>query len=596
MRPFFKKQPKKEQAKKVPTVNDILDIHTGRADPSQFDAPTADTPAGVPRPPAMKPYDPTPRKRSPKRSLDEHQQEHGEIETAETSPKKKVKTNGIMLATHVQVTSGSGAAAEDAIVIDDLDEEMNDTSTLAPAATIPVLTPAPAPAPAPVQTSSMPPPSSKPRAIPALAPVNPLAPPFSRAFSPSRPSPLRMVSSVDSPEGSPHPTPFSIFNAKPKPEPEVIDVDAEEEDQLAEDENENAPTPASTSIAVAPAPVPVFKPTPAPAPVAQPKPQPTVNSWSIPKPNVTQPVVVSPISPKSTARNAPVDSLRDFSKTLSGTSLCYDVVMGDPEARTIARAAPQDELPAFVIDLSPMFDPTPWIERKNTAPPVRSAPTSTQAVAPVKQTLTTRSWAAAGPKLDAPTTSTFTTPAPAPKPAPVSAPVPAPPAAPAPVKAIPFDWAAAGWKPSTPAAGEWTCTVCNCKTKDTLQKCSVCEAPKPGAAASTPTSAPTPTSPTMPALIPTPTPVKAPSAGFNWDAAGLKLPTKPLGTWTCSVCTIDNKPEADNCIACDASGPTSGPTSIPLTNGFKLPPPIRNNGFSWGIPPTSIVASQPAIN
>jgi len=244
MRPFFQKQPKKEQVKKVPTVNNILDIHTGHADSSQFDAPTADTPAGVPQPLAMKPYDPTPRKRSPKRSLDEHQQEHGEIETAETSPKKKVKTNGIMLATHVQVTSGSGTAAEDAIVIDDLDEEMNDTSAPAPAATIPVPTPAPAPAPAPapVQTSSMPPPSSKPRAIPTLAPVNPLAPPFVCAFSPSQPSPLRMVSSVDSPEGSPHPTPFSIFNARPKPEPEVIDVDAEEEDQLAEDENENAPT------------------------------------------------------------------------------------------------------------------------------------------------------------------------------------------------------------------------------------------------------------------------------------------------------------------------------------------------------------------
>ena len=614
-KPALKKQPKKEQAKKVPTVNDILDIHTGRADPSQFEASTTHASTEVPRPPAMKPYDPTPRKRSPKRSLEEHQQEHGEIETAETSPKKKVKTNGIMLVTPVQATSGSGAAAEDAIVIDDLDEEMNGTSAPAPSATIPVSTPAPAP----TQPSPMPPPSSKPRAIPALAPVNPLAPPYVRAFSPSRPSPLRMVSSVDSPEGSPHHTPFSIFNAnpkpKPKPEPEVIDVDAEEEDQLAEDENENTATPASTSIVVAPpVPAPVFKPAPAPALVAQPKPQPIVNSWSFPTPNVTQPV--PPVSPKSTARNAPADSLHDYSKALSGTSLCYDVIMGEPKAQTIARAAPQDELPAFVIDLSPMFDPTPWIERKNAAPPVRSAP--------VKQAATTRNWAAASlepagpgagpgaggcngcglksentatkcsvcdaPKRDAPATATLTTPAPAPKPA------PAPPAVPAPVKPIPFDWAAAGLKPSTPVAGEWTCTVCNCKTKDTLSKCSVCEAPKPNAAASAPTSAPTsvptPTSPTMPALIPAPAPVKATPVAFNWAAAGLKLPTKAPGTWTCSTCTIDNKPEADHCIACDALRPTSAP----LTNGFKLPPPIRNNGFNWGIPPSSIVASEPAIN
>ena len=557
----------------------------------------------------MKPYDPTPRNRSPKRSLEEHQQEHGEIETAETSPKKKVKTNGIMLGTHVQAASGSGAAAEDAIIIDDLDEEMNDTTLIVPvptpaAAPTPTPAPAPAPTPAPIQAVSIPPPSK--RAIPTLTPVNPLAPPYVRAFSPSRPSPLRIVSSVDSPEGSPRPPPFSIFNAKPKPEPEVIDVDAEEEDQLAGDDNDKTPTPAPTSIVVAPpVPAPVFKPTPAPTLVAQPKPPPIVNSWSISTPNITQPV--PPVSPKSTARNAPVDSLHDYSKGLSGTPLCYDAVMGEPEAQTIARAVSQDKLPAFEIDLSPMFDPTPWIERKNSAPPVRAATGSTQAV-------TTRSWATAGlepqgcgakskvtatkfsvlkaPKSDAPTSSTLVTPASAPKPA------PAPPAVPAPVKLNTFNWAAAGLKPSTLIAGEWTCAICNCKTKDTLSKCSVCEAPKPDAAASAPT--PAPISPTMPALIPDPAPVKATPVAFNWTAAGLKLPTKAAGTWTCSVCTIDNKPEADNCIACDAlrpsSAPVSAPVSAPLTNRFKLPPPIRNNGFIWGIPPSSIVASEPAIN
>ena len=557
----------------------------------------------------MKPYDPTPRKRSPKRSLEEHQQEHGEIETAETSPKKKVKTNGSVLVTQVQATSGSGTAAEDAIVVDDLDEEINNATAPTLAPTIPVPTPAPvsapvsapvlvpapvpvpAPAPAPAPASSMAPALSKPRAIPTLAPVNPLAPPYARAFSPSRPSPLRMVSSVDSPEGSPHPTPFSTFNPKPKPKPEVIDVDAEE-DQLAEDGNENASTPASTAVvgqasSMAPAlskprviptlapvapttPAPIFKP--APAPVIQPKSQPITNSWSTPTPKETQ--LVPPISPKSTARNAPADSLRDYSKALSGTSLCYDVVMGESEARTIARTAPQDELPAYVIGLNPMFDPTPWIERRNTGPRVRAAPASTQAVAPVRQA---GSWAATGLGLASPG---------APKPAPV------PLAAPAPVRPAPFDWAAAGLKPSTPVAGEWTCTVCNCKTKDTLNKCSVCEAPKPGAAASAPTSAPPPKSPPMPALIPAPAPLKATPVAFNWAAAGLKHPTKPAGTWTCSICTIDNKPETDHCIACD----TLRPNSAPLANGFKLPPPIRYTGFTWGIPPSSIVASEPATN
>ena len=610
-----KRQPKKEQAKKAPTINDILDIHTGRADPLQFEAPTTTAASSdpVPRPPPMKPYDPTPRKRSPKRSLEEHQQEHGESEIVETSPKKKLKTNGIMLATHVQATPGSGAAAEDAIVIDDLDEEMNDARVPASAITLP--TPAPAPAPTSTQTSSVPPPPSKTHAVPALPPMNPLAPPHVRAFSPSRPSPLRMVSSVDSPEGSPNPTSLSIFNAKPKPEPEVIDVDAEE-DQLPEDDNEKTPTPAYTSITVAP-PVsaPVFKPTPAP-PVAQLKPQQYVSSWTFPMPKVPPPKVaqpVLPISPKTAARNAPVDSLRDYSKGLRGTPLCSDVVMGEPEAQNIARNVPQDELPTFSIDLSPMFNPAPWIERKNIA---RGAPASAQAPAPVKQAVSSaRSWATTGLELAGPVadqcsvclkskdtaTATKCSACEAPKPgtpitaavvapAPVPKPASAPAAGPAPVKPMAFNWAAAGLKPSTAVAGEWTCTVCNCKTKDTLSKCSVCEAPKPDAAASTP--APAPISPPMPALIPDPAPVKAAPVGFNWAAAGLKLPTKAAGTWTCSMCTIDNKPENDKCIACDALKPGSAP----LTNGFKLPPPIRNNGFTWGVRPSSLVVSEPAIN
>jgi Zn-finger in Ran binding protein and others len=558
----------------------------------------------------MKPYDPTLRQRSPKRSLEEHQ-EHGETETMETSPRKKVKTNGIIFATHVQATSGSGAAAEDAIVIDDLDEDMNDGSAPAPAPNVPV----PIPAPAPAQISSMPPPPNKPRAMPALPPAHPLAPPYVRAFSPSRPSPLRMVSSVDSPEGSPNPTPFPNFSAKPKPEPEVIDIDAEE-DQLAEDDNEKTPTPVPAPIVVArPVPAPVFKPTPALASIPQPKLKPIVNLWSIPAPKVTQPV--SPTSPKTTARNALVDSLVDYSKGLSGIPLCYDVVMDGPEAQTIARTAAQGELPTFEIDLSPMFDPTPWIERRNKVAPAPVAQASTQA-APLKQAVATFDWAAAGLKPAGPVAGEWTCKlcglkskdtatkcsvceAPKPNGAATSAlatptPPPALAASPAPIKPTPFNWAAAGLRPSTPVAGEWTCNVCNCKTKDTLSKCSVCEAPKPGAAVPASTPAPAPTSPTMPALIPAPAPVKAAPVAFNFAAAKFELPTKATGTWTCSMCMIDNKPAANKCIACDTLRPNSIPVPAPLTNGFKLPPPIRNNGFTWGIPPSSIVASEPAIN
>ena len=198
--------------------------------------------------PVIHPYDPRPRNRSPKRSLEEHQQEHGEIETVYTSPRKKLKTNGEMLAA-VQDTTESGTSADE-------DEEMNNTSAPAPApdpdpslAPAPAPAPNPAPTPTPTQASSI-----KPRAISTLAPVNPLAPPHVRTFSSSGPGPLRMVSSVDGPEGSPQRIRFPIIHEKPMPK--------------------RKETPAHDS------------------------------------------------------------------KALAGTSLRYDVVMGEPEAQAIARTAP----------------------------------------------------------------------------------------------------------------------------------------------------------------------------------------------------------------------------------------------------------------
>jgi len=47
----------------------------------------------------------------------------------------------------------------------------------------------------------------------------------------------------------------------------------------------------------------------------------------------------------------------------------------------------------------------------------------------------------------------------------------------------------------------------------------------------------------------------APTSGFNYAAAGMKVPTEPEGTWECEVCMVKNKPDAKQCIACETDKP-----------------------------------------
>ncbi|KAI9440600.1 hypothetical protein H4582DRAFT_1478267 [Lactarius indigo] len=99
-----------------------------------------------------------------------------------------------------------------------------------------------------------------------------------------------------------------------------------------------------------------------------------------------------------------------------------------------------------------------------------------------------------------------------------------------------FDWAAAGMKIPTKAPGTWSCKVCMVNNDATRVKCVACEEPK----GSAPEAVPEP-----------PKPVAPPSGGFNWAAAGMKVPTKAAGTWTCKVCMVDNDPTKAKCISCE---------------------------------------------
>ncbi|KAJ3535271.1 hypothetical protein NM688_g7003 [Phlebia brevispora] len=92
-----------------------------------------------------------------------------------------------------------------------------------------------------------------------------------------------------------------------------------------------------------------------------------------------------------------------------------------------------------------------------------------------------------------------------------------------------FNWAAAGMKPPEKKADEWKCSDCMCSNPaSATEKCTVCEAPRPGAIKATP-----------------------PVSGFDWAAAGMKKPQNDNG-WTCSVCMVNNKADAKKCIACES--------------------------------------------
>ncbi|KAI0367029.1 hypothetical protein BV20DRAFT_1001365 [Pilatotrama ljubarskyi] len=74
------------------------------------------------------------------------------------------------------------------------------------------------------------------------------------------------------------------------------------------------------------------------------------------------------------------------------------------------------------------------------------------------------------------------------------------------------------------------------------------------------------------------------SGGFNWEAAGMKPPPKPVGdAWSCSVCMLSNPADAHKCTVCDAP---KVDTPKPPVQGFDwskagMKPPPKPAGDTW---------------
>lgn len=106
-----------------------------------------------------------------------------------------------------------------------------------------------------------------------------------------------------------------------------------------------------------------------------------------------------------------------------------------------------------------------------------------------------------------------------------------------------FDWTAAGMK--RPDVG-WTCDVCMVNNKTEARQCVSCESESPSLA-----SAPAPVANSAGAGSSgqsAPASSSAPTGGFNWAAAGMKVPDQQ---WSCSLCMTSNPTSANACLSCE---------------------------------------------
>lgn len=334
---------------------------------------------------------------------------------------------------------------------------------------------------------------------------------FKPTAVPSRPSKLRFsyqaeVSAPSSPTSQP--------DAEPASKSSSMDLDAP------------PPPTLSTTFTFSPP----SKPSPAPAPPAS---TPASAFASTSKPAASS-------DPKSQALSTPAHSLEVFAFAVASTSI-------PPKhfaAAEKAKMRPASSLPTF--DLS-----------------AQAGPSGSSAASGFN-------WAAAGLKPSGPAAAEWTctlcglqSPDSAKDCTVCEAPRPGAKAEEAP-KSNGFNWAAAGMKPSTPAASQWTCTMCSLQSPDSAQDCTVCEAPRPGSKKTD--DAPKPT-------------------GFNWAAAGMKAPSEATSKWKCAVCDLENPDEVkDQCTVCETPRP-----------GAKPEPPKSSGGFNWagaGVKPPPRVSND----
>uniref|UniRef100_A0A8C5PI66 Nuclear pore complex protein Nup153 n=1 Tax=Leptobrachium leishanense TaxID=445787 RepID=A0A8C5PI66_9ANUR len=99
------------------------------------------------------------------------------------------------------------------------------------------------------------------------------------------------------------------------------------------------------------------------------------------------------------------------------------------------------------------------------------------------------------------------------------------------------------------AAGTWECDTCLVQNKPDVSKCVACDTPKPGAEPKSVLLMPPVTKSAV-------TPQFGLSASFQFDDKF----KRPVGSWECTVCCVQNKAEDVKCIACASEKSGSSPS------------------------------------
>ncbi|KAJ1891011.1 hypothetical protein LPJ81_005821, partial [Coemansia sp. IMI 209127] len=119
----------------------------------------------------------------------------------------------------------------------------------------------------------------------------------------------------------------------------------------------------------------------------------------------------------------------------------------------------------------------------------------------------------------------------------------------APAAPVKNSWSQSVLSSVSSKSGEWTCDVCELKNPDSAAKCTVCDAQRPGAQASTSVSA------SASASTPTPAPAS------SWSASLLAAAAPKNGEWTCGTCELKNPGFSSQCTVCDTPKPASSDNS-----------------------------------
>ncbi|EIW79227.1 hypothetical protein CONPUDRAFT_83503 [Coniophora puteana RWD-64-598 SS2] len=412
---------------------------------------------------------------------------------ADTGPKKKRKTS--------PPANEASRPVRSTVTVEEIDDDASaksKTGSSEPTRPSEVVEPGDEPPRSPVKRGSTPPGAKLPLGV--------------KSSVPREPSKLRFsYQAADKSESGSDAEPSTEPVAPPAAEPAPVSTFL------------SAPAVAATATVAAPVAFSSFQSKPVPEPI----PSPPASAKAEPNVKVT-------ISPKEVVLAMNARELPKYSFDLNMGS--YDASPSHVKAREAVLVLPASSLPTY--DFSKPAPPPPAV-----AP--SSAPKTfdwSGAGMSASKASSTETWQCATCMLQNPDSA---------KEKCTICEAPRPGAAPPAPKTNGFNWGASGMKaPSAPGGDKWTCSTCMLQNPDSAkEKCTVCEAARPGAA---------PPAPKM--------------DGFNWGAAGMKAPSVPTSnTWTCNTCMLQNPDSAkEKCTVCEAARPGAAPAAPKVV------------GFNWG--------------